>query len=262
MAVNAVDPGRQPLVVRRAADRQGRRAGARGQTTRAPSPRRRSGRRSSSARGSTIPRRPRARRSSGCSSSAIAVDWPTGTTTPALALVGRVHAACRPASAARARTAERLPIDARERAAAVRGGARAARSGHALPDALPGSRPPPGTRTTRRRSSAVHDAVKAVLPSVALGAARRRAAVAEDHAQRARTGAAGDDADVVAFRPAGAEKRGWTADDVRSLSTLGVFGARRFDGSPRRRRPVRRARGTEAQQPTRRAKEQGEGTRG
>ena len=218
--------GRQPLVVRRAADRPGRRRRRSAATVGRPRRARRSARRSSSARASTIPSRRARAQKLGLHLVRIAVDWPTGATTPELALV----------AALRQLTGSQVLLELRTAATPTDDSTRTALAQYAaaLVQQVPGMRyltlapavAAAGIADYAAAYVAVHDAVKAALPGVALAPLVDGSSSPKTTLTALARALPAEDVDVFAFRPAGATAAGWTADDVpQLLSTLDdVFG--------------------------------------
>jgi hypothetical protein len=156
----------------------------------------------------------------------IVVDWPTGQTTPELALV----------AALRQLTGSQVLLELRTAAAPTDDSTRTALAEYAaaLVQQVPGMRyltlapavAATGTADYAAAYVAVHDAVKAALPSVALAPLLDGSSSPKTTLTALARAVPAEDVDVFAFRPAGPTAAGWTADDVpQLLSTLGdAFG--------------------------------------
>ena len=156
----------------------------------------------------------------------VVVDWPTGTTTPELALVAALRQLAGSQVLLELRTAA-TPTDDSTRTALAQYAA-------ALVQQVPGMRyltlspavAAAGIADYAAAYVAVHDAVKAALPNVALAPLVDGSSSPKTTLTALASALPADDADAIAFRPAGATAAGWTADDVpQLLSTLeDVFG--------------------------------------
>jgi hypothetical protein len=156
----------------------------------------------------------------------ILVDWPTGTTTPDLALVAALRQLTGSQVLLELRTAA-TPIDDSTRTALAQFAA-------ALVQQVPGMRfltlapavTAVGAADYAAAFVAVHDAVKAALPSVALAPLLDGSSSPRTTLTALARALPAEDVDVMAFRPAAATAAGWTVDNVAQLmSTLNnVFG--------------------------------------
>jgi hypothetical protein len=156
----------------------------------------------------------------------IAVDWPTGQTMPELALV----------AALRQLTGSQVLLELRTAAPPTDDSTRTALAEYAaaLVQQVPGMRyltlspavAATGIADYAAAYAAVHDAVKAALPNVALAPLVDGSSSPKATLTALARALPPEDVDVFAFRPAGATAAGWTADDVpQLLSTLeDVFG--------------------------------------
>ena len=156
----------------------------------------------------------------------IVVDWPTGATTPELALV----------AALRQLTGSQVLLELRTAAPPADDSTRTALAQYAaaLVQQVPGMHyltlAPAVTATTAADYAAayvaVHHAVKAALPGVALAPLVEGSSSPKTTLTALARALPAEDVDVFAFRPADATAAGWTADDVpQLLSALGdLFG--------------------------------------
>ncbi len=156
----------------------------------------------------------------------IVVDWPTGATTPELALV----------AALRQLTGSQVLLELRTTAPPADDSTRTALAQYAaaLVQQVPGMHyltlAPAVTATTAEDYTAayvaVYHAVKAALPGVALAPLVEGSSSPKTTLTALARALPAEDVDVFAFRPAGVTAAGWTADDVpQLLSALGdLFG--------------------------------------